>query len=61
MILRKPHEFYRTLSQVQQDHLADNLAADLAGISPETRRIVLGYLSSADPELGERVSRQIGT
>ncbi|MEK4356842.1 catalase [Paenibacillus sp. FSL M7-1455] len=54
-------EFYRTLSQVQQDHLVDNLAADLAGISPETRRIVLGYLSSADPELGERVSRQIET
>ncbi|WP_246426515.1 catalase [Paenibacillus rhizosphaerae] len=53
-------EFYRAISPSQQEHLVDNLAADLNGISHETQRIVLSYLYEASPELGERVARQIG-
>ncbi len=52
-------QFYHALPPGQQDHLVTNLSADLAGISPETRRIVLTYLYNASPELGERVVRQI--
>ncbi|MFF2889346.1 catalase [Paenibacillus sp. NPDC057967] len=52
-------QFYQALPPVEQEHLVDNLAADLAGISQETRSVVLGYLSQASPELGERVARQI--
>ena len=52
-------QFYHALSLVQQDHLVNNLSADLAGISHETRRIVLTYLYNASPEMGERVVRQI--
>ena len=54
-------QYYHALAPVQQEHLADNLAADLAGISPETQRIVLGYLHQASAELGERVARKIQT
>lgn len=50
---------YLSLSQVQQDHLVDNLAVDLANVSDATQNIVLGYLSAASAELGERVRRQI--
>ncbi|WP_376701723.1 catalase [Cohnella xylanilytica] len=53
-------QYYRSLTPVHQERLVDNLAADLAGISPETQRVVLGYLYQASPELGERVTRQIG-
>ena len=52
-------QFYQGLSPVQKDHLIHNLSADLAGISPETRRIVLTYLYNASPEMGERVAREI--
>ncbi|MBE1442515.1 catalase [Paenibacillus sp. OAS669] len=54
-------QYYHALAPVQQEHLADNLAADLASISPETQRIVLGYLHQASAELGERVARKIQT
>ncbi|QMV42051.1 catalase [Cohnella cholangitidis] len=54
-------QYYRALPPLQQDRLADNLAADLAGISPETQTIVLGYLYQASAELGERVARMIRT
>ena len=52
-------QFYHALSLVQQDHLVNNLSADLAGISHETRNIVLTYLHNASPEMGERIVRQI--
>ncbi|MDR9856391.1 catalase [Paenibacillus sp. VCA1] len=52
-------QFYSALSETQQDHLVDNLAADLKGISPETQRVVLSHLSHASQELGERVARHI--
>ncbi|RJE86269.1 catalase [Paenibacillus sp. 1011MAR3C5] len=52
-------QFYQALSPVQQEHLVDNLAADLVGITRETQSVVLNYLSQASPELGDRVARQI--
>jgi len=52
-------QFYHALPPVQKDHLVNNLSVDLAGISHETRRIVLTYLYNASPEMGERVVRQI--
>lgn len=52
-------EYYRALNPVHQEHLADNLAADLAGISPETQKVVMSYLHHASPELGSRVARQL--
>ncbi|CDQ40434.1 MULTISPECIES: catalase [Virgibacillus] len=52
-------DYYQSLSAIQQEHLVNNLAADLAGISFSTRRIVLNYLSKASPELENRVNRQI--
>ncbi|WP_255551622.1 catalase [Sporosarcina sp. E16_8] len=52
-------QYYNALPPEQQDHLVTNLSADLAGISHETRRIVLKYLDNASPELGERVVKAI--
>ena len=34
-------QYYNSLAPVQQEHLVDNLSADLTGISQETQRIVL--------------------
>ncbi|MHB8063430.1 MAG: catalase [Ruminiclostridium sp.] len=50
---------YLSLSSGGQNHLVDNLAADLAIVSTETQSVVLGYLNSASAELGQRVSTQI--
>lgn len=52
-------QYYHSLPPRQQEHLVDNLAADLAGISQVTQRTVLSYLHEASAELGERVARQI--
>jgi catalase len=63
--LPKPDNFtqagqrYLSLEPVQQDHLVDNLAADLVGVSNATQRVVLGYLHNASAELEERVLQQI--
>jgi catalase len=54
-------QYYHALAPLQQEHLIDNLAAELAGISLETQNIVLGYLYQASAELGERVARNIQT
>lgn len=51
---------YLSLSIVGQDHLVDNLAADLAKVSDGTQSVVLGYLHTASAELGQRVKTQIG-
>jgi catalase len=50
---------YLSLSPVMQDHLVDNLAADLAAVSGGTQSVVLGYLHNASAELGDRVTQQI--
>ena len=50
---------YLSLSPEGREHLADNLAADLAAVSPDTQSVVLSYLSSASAELGQRVAAQI--
>ncbi len=52
-------EFYRSLSAVEQDHLVDNLASDLASVSRPIQDVVLGYFHNASPELAERVAQQI--
>ena len=52
-------QYYYALSSDEQEHLVNNLSADLAGIPHETRNIVLQYLYHASPELGERVVRKI--
>jgi catalase len=52
-------QHYLSLSTVWQDHLVDNLAADLVNVSAATQNIVIGYLRNASTELGERVAAQI--
>ena len=52
-------EYYQSLSKEGKKHLVDNLAADLAHVTGETRSVILGYLSSASAELGKQVSDQI--
>jgi len=51
--------YFHTLPPIQQDHLVQNLANDLAGVSDETRSTVLQYLYNASSTLGERVLKQI--
>lgn len=52
-------QYYRSLAAVQQNHLIDNLASDIATVSLTIQGIVLGYLHNASAELGERVAQQI--
>ncbi len=52
-------QYYDRLQPVQKDHLVSNLAGDLSAACEETQSIVLGYLSKASTELGERVAKQI--
>lgn len=52
-------QFYQSLTQVQQDHLVQNLTDDLSAASHEIQRVVLGYLFQADTTLAEKVARQI--
>lgn len=50
---------YISFSTFEQNHLIDNLAADLSVVSIETRNIVLGYFYQASAEFGRRVAEQI--
>ncbi len=52
-------ERYLSLPPEGQNHLVDNLAADLVLVSGETQRTVLGYLHNASAELSQRVAAQI--
>ncbi|CAN7661551.1 catalase [Paenibacillus sp. LjRoot56] len=52
-------QYYNSLPPTQQEHLVENLAADLSGISAEIQRIVLTYLFQASQELANRVSQRI--
>ncbi len=63
--IRKPDNFtqagerYRALTPEAQNHLVDNIAADLAVVSENTRNVVLGYLHNASAEMGQRIAAQI--
>ncbi|MCH5584746.1 catalase [Shimazuella sp. AN120528] len=52
-------QYYDSLSQVEQEHLVKNLAADLVGVSPEIRDIVMQYFYHASAQLGERITYQM--
>jgi catalase len=52
-------KYYQSLSDEEKTHLADNLAADLAHVSVETLKVVLGYLYNASAELGQQTAEQI--
>ncbi|WP_185762878.1 catalase [Niallia circulans] len=52
-------QYFHTLPSIQQDHLVENLANDLAKVSDETRSVVLQYFYNASSTLGGRVLRQI--
>jgi len=52
-------QYYEGLPPIQQQHLVENIAADLGSISQETQNIVLSYLYQASADLGEQVARQI--
>ncbi len=54
---------YQSLSKQQKWNLADNLAASLSAASAKNKKIVLGHLQKASPELAEQVAslmRQYG-
>ncbi len=50
-------ERYRSLSNMDQEHLVDNLVADLLNIDKPIQQRVVGNLTNADPELGRLVAR----
>lgn len=52
-------QYYQSLSLIQQNHLVDNLASDLANVSSEIQKIMLGYLHNTSAELGKLVEQQI--
>jgi catalase len=49
-------ERYRSLSKMDQEHLVDNLTADLLSIDRLIQQQVVDNLTSADPELGRLVA-----
>lgn len=50
-------ERYRSLSKMDQEHLADNLIADLMHIDKPIQQRVIENLTQADPELGGSVAK----
>lgn len=53
-------ERYRCLSKMEQDHLINNIVADLLCVKKEIQNRVLNNFSKADKEFGERVRKGIG-
>ena len=49
-------ERYRSLSKMDQEHLVDNLVADLMNIDRPIQQRMVGNLTNADPELGRLVA-----
>ena len=49
-------ERYRSLSKMDQEHLVDNLVADLLKIDRPIQQRVVGNLTNADPEFGRLVA-----
>jgi catalase len=50
-------ERYLSLSKMDQEHLVDNLIADLKNIDEPIRKRVVENLTKADPELGKSVAK----
>lgn len=53
-------ERYRALPREEQEHLEENIASELRGVSRETRETVLDYLNRADRDYGGRVAEKSG-
>ena len=49
-------ERYRSFSKMDQEHLVDNLIADLMHIDKPIRQRVIDNLTKADPELGRSIA-----
>jgi catalase len=49
-------EKYCSLSKMEQEHLVDNLIADLTPIDKKIQQRVIANLTKADPELGKSVA-----
>ncbi|MFH0914377.1 MAG: catalase, partial [Chloroflexota bacterium] len=50
-------ERYRSFSKMDQEHLIDNLIADLTHIDKPIQQRVIDNLTKADPELGRSVAK----
>jgi catalase len=50
-------EKYRSLSKTDQEHLVDNLSADLMPIHRQIQQRVVANLTKADPELGKSIAK----
>ncbi|PFM58757.1 catalase [Bacillus cereus] len=48
-------EFYEKLTQIEKEHLAENLASDLKVISDDIRKIVMGYFNKVSTDLAKRI------
>ncbi|KZD40321.1 catalase [Bacillus cereus] len=51
----QPGEYYAKLSQIEKEHLAENLASDLKVISNDIRKVVLGYFHEVSADLAKRI------
>ncbi|MGE8055921.1 catalase [Bacillus mycoides] len=51
----QPGEYYAKLSQIEKEHLAENLASDLKVISDDIRKVVLGYFHEVSADLAKRI------
>ncbi|EEL70319.1 Catalase [Bacillus mycoides] len=51
----QPGEYYAKLSQIEKEHLAENLASDLKVISDDIRKVVLGYFHKVSADLTKRI------
>lgn len=49
-------EKYRSLSKIDQEHLIDNLIADLTPIDKQIQQRAIANLTKADPELGKSMA-----
>lgn len=50
---------YRSLSTVDQDHLVDNIADSLAKANRPIQERMIGQLTKADQEMGQRVAEEL--
>ncbi|KMN43259.1 catalase [Bacillus sp. LK2] len=48
-------EFYEKLTQIEKEHLAENLANDLKVISDDIRKVVMGYFNKVSTDLAKRI------